>query len=259
MQIANVSKVLISFCVATSSLLAFAQATTVATIQVPSEAVLAQFPKMAGFRMSPDGKHMLAIESQGDVRNILVWKLDNLSKPPTVIGSSSMQIRSASFVKNDLLSVDLTQPFDSRLGELTKTFITKTLFTDLEGKEWREPRVQQVTPGSSAGDMVAKYGRPTVLSTMPSDPDHLIMQGGGIENDVYKYNFRTGVITRVMLLADRDSGVYVDRLGVPMAKRRSGTDSKGIFITLDFRNPTSGAWEEHFRQYAKDREVVDIV
>ena len=62
-----------------------------------------------------------------------------------------------------------------------------------------------------------------------------------------------------MLLADRDVGVYVDRLGVPMAKRRSGTDSKGIFITLDFRNPTSGAWEEHFRQYAKDREVVDIV
>ncbi len=259
MFLAKFPKLWIATCIATSSMFAVAQTPAVANIQVPTETVLAQFPKMSGFRMSPDGKHLLAIESQGDVRNILVWKLDNLAKPPTVIGASSMQIRSATFIKNDVLSVDLTQPYDARMGELTKTFITKTLFTDLEGKQWREPRVQQVTPGSSAGDMAAIFGRPTVLSTMPSDPDHVIMQGGGLENDIYKYNLRNGTINRVMLLADRDVGVYVDRLGVPMAKRRSGTDSKGIFITLDFRNPTSGAWEEHFRQYAKDREVVDIV
>jgi hypothetical protein len=107
--------------------------------------------------------------------------------------------------------------------------------------------------------MAAIYGRPTVLSSMPTDPDHVIMQGGGLENDIYRYNLRTGVINRVMLLADRDVGVYVDRLGVPMAKRRSGSDAKGVFVALDFRNTTSGNWEEHFRQYVKDREVVDIV
>ena len=259
MLFAMFPKFVVATCIATACLSATAQNTAIANIQVPTEAVLAQFPKMSGFRMSPDGKHLLAIESQGDVRNILVWKLDNLAKPPTVIGANNMQIRSAVFIKNDVLSVDLTQPFDSRMGELTKTFITKSLFTDLEGKEWREPRVQQATPGSSAGDMAAKFGRPTVLSTMPSDPDHVIMQGGGLENDIYKYNLRSGVINRVMLIADRDVGIYVDRLGVPMAKRRSGSDGKGIFVALDFRNSSSGAWEEHFRQYVKDREVVDIV
>lgn len=259
MLFAKFPKLWLALCVASSSWVAVAQTGAVANIQVPSEAVLAQFPKMTGFRMSPDGKHLLAIESQGDVRNILVWKLDSLSKPPTVIGSSSMQISSASFIKNDVLSVNLTQPYDSRMGELTKTFIGKTLFTDLEGKEWREPRMQQVTPGSSAGDIAAIYSRPTVLSTMPTDPDHVIMQGGGLENDIYRYNLRTGVINRVMLLADRDVGVYVDRLGVPMAKRRGGSDAKGVFVALDFRNSTSGNWEEHFRQYVKDREVVDIV
>jgi dipeptidyl aminopeptidase/acylaminoacyl peptidase len=62
-----------------------------------------------------------------------------------------------------------------------------------------------------------------------------------------------------MLLADRDSGVYVDRLGVPLAKRRGGSDSKGVFVALDFRNPSNGAWEEHFRNYVKDRDIVDIV
>jgi len=58
MLIAKFPKVLISLCVASSSWVALAQTTPAANIQVPSEAVLAQFPKMAGFRMSPDGKHM---------------------------------------------------------------------------------------------------------------------------------------------------------------------------------------------------------
>ena len=75
-----------------------------ANIIVPTEAILAQFPKMSGFRLSPDGKHLLAIESQGDVRNILIWKIEELSRPPKVIGSANMQIRTASFIKNNLLS-----------------------------------------------------------------------------------------------------------------------------------------------------------
>ena len=104
------------------------QAQNAANIIVPTEAILAQFPKMSGFRLSPDGKHLLAIESQGDVRNILIWKIEELSRPPKVIGSANMQIRTASFIKNNLLVVDLFQPFDSRMGELTKTFISKTLF-----------------------------------------------------------------------------------------------------------------------------------
>lgn len=258
MLIAKFPKVLISLCVASSSLVAVAQTTPPANIQVPSEAVLAQFPKMTGFRMSPDGKHMLAIESQGDVRNILVWKLDSLSKPPTVIGASSMQISSASFVKNDVLLVNLTQPIDSRSNELTKTFLTKTLFTDLEGKKWTDPTNIQGAVGNKDG-VVSAFSRPSILSTMPADPDHVIMTGGGAENEVYRYNLRTGTINRLLLLADRDVGVYVDRLGVPMSKRRSGNDSKGLFITLDFRNPNTGAWEEHFKQYGKDREIVELV
>lgn len=145
------------------------------------------------------------------------------------------------------------------MGELTKTFISKTLFTDLEGSSWREPRVQQSGSRPSTDQEMAVFGPPVVISSLPADPDHVIMQGGGSENDIYRYNLRNGTINRIMLLADRDVGVYVDRLGVPMAKRRGGSDSKGVFVALDFRNANSGSWEEHFRQYVKDREVVDII
>jgi hypothetical protein len=96
-----------------------------APIKVPTIEQLAAYPRMTGFSLSPDGKHMLAIESQGDVRNILVWQTANLAAKPHVIGSSNMRIQSASFLKNDALAVTMTQPYDARLGgELTKTFIT---------------------------------------------------------------------------------------------------------------------------------------
>ena len=72
---------------------------------------------MTGFQISPDGKHMLALESHGDVRNILVWKLADLGGRPTVIGARNMQITSASFLKNDMLQVLLMQPFDLRTEE----------------------------------------------------------------------------------------------------------------------------------------------
>jgi len=102
-------------------------------------AQLAQFPAMTGFQISPDGKHMLAIESAGDTRNIVVWKMADLSAKPAVIGAKNMLISSASFLKNDMLQINLSQRYDYRGDQMVKTFISKVLFTDLEGKNWVEP------------------------------------------------------------------------------------------------------------------------
>ena len=59
---------------------------------------LAAFPKMSGFSLSPDGKHLLALEGRGEDRVILVWNTDALNKAPTVIGSSKMKISGAQFI-----------------------------------------------------------------------------------------------------------------------------------------------------------------
>jgi hypothetical protein len=139
-------------------------------IQAPSTALLAQFPKMTGFQISPDGQHMLAIESQGDTRNIVVWKLSDLSARPNVIGARNMQIVGASFLKNDLLAVTLMQPFDLRTDTLTKTFINKLLFTDLEGKNWIEPMASADIARSDEAKLTQALARPSVLNRMPADP-----------------------------------------------------------------------------------------
>jgi dipeptidyl aminopeptidase/acylaminoacyl peptidase len=228
-------------------------------IQAPSTALLAQFPKMTGFQISPDGQHMLAIESQGDTRNIVVWKLSDLSARPNVIGARNMQIVGASFLKNDLLAVTLMQPFDLRTDTLTKTFINKLLFTDLEGKNWIEPMASADIARSDEAKLTQALARPSVLNRMPADPDHVVLESDsrGETRDVFRYNVRTQTSTRILRLGEDDGEVLVTPQGQPLVKARSGSDAKGAYIAIDIR--TAGNWDEHFRSYVKDRDVINVV
>ena len=196
-------------------------------IQAPSTALLAQFPKMTGFQISPDGQHMLAIESQGDTRNIVVWKLSDLSARPNVIGARNMQIVGASFLKNDLLAVTLMQPFDLRTDTLTKTFINKLLFTDLEGKNWIEPMASADIARSDEAKLTQALARPSVLNRMPADPDHVVLESDsrGETRDVFRYNVRTQTSTRILRLGEDDGEVLITPQGQPLVKARSGSDA----------------------------------
>jgi len=239
----------------------FAQtAAPAAAIRVPTITQLAQFPAMSGFQISPDGKHMLAIESSGDTRNIVIWKTADLSAKPTVIGANNMQVRSASFLKNDMLQVTFTQPYDYRGDRLIKTFIEKLLFTDLEGKKWIEPMAAVEIARTESARTQAALANPSVLNRMPADPDNIVLESDsrGDTRDVFRYNVRTGTATRLMRLAESDSQVWVSAKGQPWAKARYGSDGRGAFLAIDFR-ASNGDWEEHFRSYVKDRDVVDVV
>ncbi len=241
--------------------LAQAQGADATPIRVPTVEQLAAFPRMAGFTMSPDGKHLAAIESQGDTRNVVVWKADDLSAKPTVIGATAMQIQSVSFVKNDMLAVRMTQPVDLRIGgTLTKTFVNKLLITDLEGKTWKEPLESAGISRSDSEQQVREISAPTVRSRMLSDPDHIVVEGADSgARDLFRYNVRTGVATRLMRLADSDAEVIVDAQGRPRAKRRAGFVGNDIAIATDLRNLETGAWEQHFLTLVKDREAITVL
>jgi hypothetical protein len=207
-------------------------------IRVPTVQTLAQFPGLTGFRISPDGKHLLAIQSQGDNRSILVWKLAEMGAKPTVIGAKDMQIRSASFLKNDMLQVEMTQPYDLRTDEVIKTFINKLLFTDLEGKTWVEPMASTEIARSEIAKKVAALSNPTVLSRMPGDPDNVVLlSDSGISStrDIYRYNLRTGKSTRIMRLGESDNAVLANGKGEVWARTRLGSDGQGTFTATDFR------------------------
>jgi dipeptidyl aminopeptidase/acylaminoacyl peptidase len=232
-----------------------------APIRVPTVETLAQFPGMTGFQISPDGKHMIALQSQGDNRSILVWKLADLAAKPTVIGAKNMQIASASFLKNDMLQVNMTQPYDLRGDEFIKVFINKLFFTDLEGKNWIEPMAATEIPRSEIAKKAAALANPTVLNRLLTDSENVIVasdSGNASSRDVYRYNMRTSKAVRIMRLSESDSNVFVNSKGVVWAKSRLNSDSQGTFIAIEFRNK-DGDWEEHFRNYVKNRDVVDVI
>lgn len=226
----------------------------------PSIEVMAAFPAMSGFTVSPDGRHLAALEARGEDRVILVWNSDALSAKPTVIGSKQMKIRAVSFIKNDALAVAMWQPFDLHFDKTTKTFVNKLYFTDLEGRNWREP-LPLPTAKSDVEEIEQSISEPTILDTLPNDPMHvLVVNDVGVDQgDIYKVEVSTGRAERIQRAQQDTAGYVTDLEGTVRARSVLNSDDKGAYIATEFRNPVSGGWEEHFRSYAKDRDVVEVV
>ncbi|MEO7744325.1 MAG: prolyl oligopeptidase family serine peptidase [Usitatibacter sp.] len=227
---------------------------------VPSIEQLAAFPKMSSFTLSPDGKHLAALEARGEDRVILVWKTGALDKPPTAIGSARMKLQSVTFIKNDLLAVSMWQPYDARIDTVTKTFISKLFVTDLEGKNWKEP-MPQARAMSRDEETRQALSNPTVLDTLPNDPDHILVINdvGANSGDVFKVNVRTNRAERIQRSDDKISGYITDLEGNIRARLRADVDGAGAFITAEILESSGGKWVEHFRSYVKNRDVNGIV
>src|SRR2546427_13215570 len=149
----------------------------------PTIEQLAAFPAISSLSLSPDGQHIAGLRANGEERVIVVWRTDALDKAPTVIGANRMKFQSVSFIKNGQLAVVLWQPFDLRADRVTKTFVSKFFITDIEGKQWKEP----ITPpraSSRSEELEQALSNPTVLDTLPNDPDHiLVINGSGGSSD----------------------------------------------------------------------------
>ena len=226
----------------------------------PTIEQLAAFPKMSGFSLSPDGKHLAALEGRGEDRVILVWKTDALNKAPTVIGSSKMKISGAQFIKNDLLAVTMWQPYDARTDKIIKTFVNKLFLTDLEGKNWNEPMPQERAM-SYAADRAKALSNPTVLDRLPNDPDHILVINhfGNGSGDVFKVDVRNNRADRIQRSDAGVGGYETDLDGNLAARLRQGVDDTGAYIAAEFQEPGTGKWSQHFLSYVKNRDVTEIV
>jgi dipeptidyl aminopeptidase/acylaminoacyl peptidase len=226
----------------------------------PSIDVLAAYPKMSGFTLSPDGRHLAALEGRGEDRVILVWKTDALSAPPTVLGSAKMKIQRIEFIKNDTLAVTLWQPYDLRFDNTTKTFISKLFFADLEGKNWREP-LQQPVPRSKVQEIEQSISSPAILDALPNDPANVLVVNntGSDQGDIYKVEVATGKAVRIQRADEKTAGYITDLSGEIRGRARLDTDEGGAFVFTEIRDPKTGAWQQHFKSYAKARDVVEVV
>lgn len=215
---------------------------------------------MSSFSVSPDGKHMAGLQGRSENQVILVWDTSNLSASPTVIGAAQMKISSVGFAKDDVLAVTLWQPIDLHTETIYSTFIAKFFLTDLQGKTWREPLANEMT-ASQYQQFEQAVSRPTILDRLVNDPDHILVVNnvGADAGDVFKVNVRTNAAERLLRSGESVAGYVTDLEGQVRARTRADLDSKGAYVATEFRNPATGVWEEHFRSYAKARDVTEVI
>ncbi len=228
--------------------------------KVPTIEQLAAFPRMDGFTVSPDGKHMAALEAHGEDRVILVWDLTDLGKKPNVLSVKAVKIQAVQFLKNDVLAVSLWKPFDIKHpGGTIKEFAHKLMLTDLEGKNWRDP-MNLPRPKNSDEEIEQARSSPDVLDTLPNDPDHFILafNRGLTSGDIFKVEVRTGRAERIQRADEKTAGYVTDLEGNLRARARNGTDGTGAFVSTEIRN-AKGDWEEIAKSYGKDREIFAFV
>lgn len=226
----------------------------------PTLAQLAAQPQISSLSLSPDGKHIAALRAHGDEVSIAVWRTDALDRAPTMIGSDRMKFTSVAFIKDDLLAVSLWQPFDMRTDRVTKTFLSKLMITDLQGKSWNEP-LPLPRATSRAEELEQTRTSPTVLDILPNDPDHILVVNNisNASGDVYRLNVRNYRKERIQRSEEQVAGYVTDLEGQLRARLKLDVDASGAYVASEFRNPQSGTWEEHFRSHVKLRDVNEII
>ena len=228
--------------------------------QPPSIDVLAAFPAMSSFTLSPDGRHMAALEARGEDQVILVWDTANLATPPATIGTQKMKFQQVVFLKSDTLLVLVWQPIDAHIPRTYKTFTKKLFLTDLTGKTWREP-LQLGMSRSVDDDTERALTWPTILDSLPNDPTHalVVLNTGTSQGDIFKIDTVSGRAERVQRAEEHVAGYFTDLEGAPRSRTEIDSDSAGAFTSIEFRDPGSGKWESHFKARVKDRDVIEVV
>ena len=225
----------------------------------PTAQDFARAPQISGVSVSPDGQHVLALTSaDGQSVDISIWSTAALSQKPYILGASRVRFLSARFIKNDRLLVGTVQTFTA--GE-TRGHLVKAYITDLQGKNWRT-----LLPDSRAGqsEEAAFHDRTsdaTLISSLSLDPQNILVEDTRLETagDVYRVNVYTGAAERVEKGSEDFFQYQADLKGQIRAKVQVGFDGDKVYLAQWIRNPDSGKWEEHFRSYAKDREITSIV
>lgn len=229
-----------------------------AVAAAPTAAEFARVPNIDNVSISPDGKHIVALTSaDGQTPTISVWRTDALDQRPVVLGSGKMRFLKVSFLKNDRLLVNAIQTYTD--GS-TKRHTTKQYVTDLAGENWKSllpdqgPKTQDETWINSLNDAA-------LISRLALDPKHVIVQDRrlGSLGDIYKVDVYSGAATRLLRAVEDTFNDVADLSGDIRARTRFDYDAGKVYFAIMVKHPDTGAWEEHFRYYAKDRVPVQVI
>ncbi|MFI4973508.1 MAG: hypothetical protein ACHP84_03100 [Caulobacterales bacterium] len=93
------------------------------------------------------------------------------------------------------------------------------------------------------------------------DPKHVLVEDHrvGGEGDIYSVDVYTLSAGRIMQGSERYFAYQVDLKGELRARQELNYDNGKVYIAQQIKDPDTGQWSDHFRSYAKDRMLTDIV
>ena len=224
----------------------------------PSAFALVRAPAISNVSVSPDGKHLAALTSaDGNTITISVWSTDDLSKPYAVIAAGKVRIWSVRFLKNDRLLIETIQTFTvgEHRGHLGRSFVS-----DLQGKAWTSLLPDQQAR-SEDDEFAAKFDNAVLLDSLPQDPRNVVVmdlrtRSGG---DILKLDVYSGQTTRIESASEKFFSYRADLTGQIRARQSVDFEDGKLYVAQWFKDPATGQWSEHYRNYAKDRENMDVV
>jgi dipeptidyl aminopeptidase/acylaminoacyl peptidase len=232
----------------------------------PTADAFARVPALDSVTISPDGKHIAAITSpDGERTFVTVWATDAMDKPPVMIPTAkakAQRFESVRFVKNNRLAVTFRQLFEYSPGGggiiLTHTF--KTILMSFEPGGPPPAYLLQPRKTSEVENWIDEISNGAIIDNLPRDPSHVLVVDGRLKTsgDILKVDVYTGAAEKISHGSDKYGDYETDLKGELRARQYADFDKGKFFIAQEIKNPDTGAWEEHFRWYAKDREPVSI-
>jgi dipeptidyl aminopeptidase/acylaminoacyl peptidase len=237
---------------------------TAASAAPPTAEAFSRLPTIDSVAISPDGKHIAAITSpDGEKTFVSIWATDDMSKPPFAIAPINLQqfrYFGVRFVKDDRIAVSFRQLLDGG-GKSLRGHLFKTLLMGIDAKA-PPPTTLLPADGPGVSEDVKYYDQlnnPTIINLLPRDPRHILVGDTRYDSrgDIVKVDVYTGETGRVLRGSDKYD-YLTDFDGEPRARVYLFSDAKGVFEALELKDPKTQAWAEHFRWYAKTRNVVTL-
>ena len=242
-----------------------APAPTVAgAARIPTANDFGRLPAISSVTISPDGKYIAGITTPDGVTTFIsIWKTDAMNEKPIVInpgGMEGFQYQGVQFVKNDKMVVnyrELVKGIARGDGSKAQDWMFRAMFMspvkDGAPMEMLPPN-KDTQLGRSTEDRQAIV---RVLNILPGDPRKIIVQDQRQDGAIYKVDVDNGHAE----LLQRGSDKYqyeLDPKGVTRGRAYLNGDGEKLYVATEFKNPKTGAWEEAFRFYPKDREQISF-
>ena len=98
------------------------------------------------------------------------------------------------------------------------------------------------------------------MSILPNDPKHILVIDNRLDGqgDIYKADIYRGTAERLYRGSDKYANYEPDWNGNLRARSYIDFDNGAIFVGQQFLNASTGQWEDHFRSYARDRNLTEV-